>query len=216
MKPAFGPTLPALARRRLGVREPLTIAAVAALVAAFGFAMATVRPGSDPGEQLVHRQPPVFNLLYDADLLRPVDPRPGELARLEGERQRQSVAIAVRPLELPPYEGDVAHGLLPTYATGHIDRLRAELDGFRLDEEGRTRINDAPGYEVAFRAGPPSRRTVGTDVLLLPAEDVADGAVVLSFRREISGRGRLGEAGRRLNNRSRKAFRSFAYGPDPA
>jgi hypothetical protein len=61
--PDYGPTLPALLRRRLGLPEPLTIALVVAVVAVVGVAMVVVRPGIEDAEQLVHEGEPVFNLL---------------------------------------------------------------------------------------------------------------------------------------------------------
>lgn len=214
LKPEFGPALPALLRARFGIRPPVTVAAVLVAVALLGFAMVAVRPGSDPGDQLLHRSAPEFNLLYDGDRIAPVDSWPGELARLEGEGGRQQVTVTVRPLDLPPFRGDVAHALLPAFAAGHIDRLQAAFPGFDLQEEGRARVNDAPGYEVVFEAGMPGRRLYGSDVLLVPVEDDPRGAVVLSLRREVSGRGRLGERGRELTRAAKRAFRTFRYGLD--
>jgi hypothetical protein len=208
--PDYGPTLPALLRRRAGVPPRLTIAAVAAIVALVAAAMVAVRPGIEDAEQHVHEGDPVFNVLYPSGAFRVADPRPGELLRLEGERGRQSVAITVRPLRLPPYRGDISHGLLPVYASGHIDRLRAGFPGFALVEDGRARINDAPGYEVTFSAG----RMFGSDVLLVPGEDDARGAVILSLRREVAGDGPLDEADKAFSGLARKAFRSFRYGRD--
>jgi hypothetical protein len=208
--PDYGPTLPALLRRRAGVPPRLTIAAVAALAAIAAVAMVAVRPGIEDAQQHVHEGQPVFNVLYPAGAIHVADPRPGELLRLEGERGRQSVAVTVRPLALPPYRGDISHGLLPVFASGHIDRLRSGFAGFALQEEGRARINDAPGYEVTFTAG----RTFGSDVLLVPGEDDAGGAVILSLRREVRGDGPLGEADKAFTGLARKTFRSFRYGRD--
>jgi hypothetical protein len=212
--PEFGPTLPALLRARRGVPERLTLALIAALVLLLGFVMVTVRAGDEGGEQLVHEGAPVFNLLYDDAVLHEAEPRTGELVRLEGERGRQSVAVTVSPLSLPPFEGDIAHGLLPAYASGHVEDLAARLDGFELLEEGRARVNDAPGYEVTFRSGPERAPTFGSDVLVIPAEDDSRGAVVLSLRREFDGRPKVGEAGREFAATARSAFRSFRYGTD--
>jgi hypothetical protein len=214
LQPAYGPSLPVLLRDRAGVPPRVTIAAVVALVVLFGIAMAIVRPGAEDGEQWIHEGNPVFNVLYEPDALRVVEPRPGELLRLEGSRGRQSVAVTVRPLSLPPYRGDISHGLLPVFAVQHIEALKARYDRFLLMGEGRARVNDAPGYEVVFRSGPPSARTFGSDVLLVTAENDARDAVILSLRREKSGRGPLGERGHEFSNLARKAFRSFRYGRD--
>ena len=127
-------------------------------------------------------------------------------------RGRQSVTITARPLELPAYEGDVAHGLLPVYASGHIRTLADERDRFRLTDQHRTRINDAPGYEVRFISGPAARPTLGTDTLLLPDETQSRGGVLLSTRRTVDGRLELNEREKEFADRASEAFRSFAYG----
>jgi hypothetical protein len=208
--PDYGPTLPTLLRRRAGVPEQLTIAVVVAAVVVLGIVMVVVRPGIEDAEQLVHEGVPVFNLLYPSGAVRPVEPRAGELVRLEGERGRQSVAVTIRPLRLPLRRGDISHAQLPVLASAHAETLRRELEGFTLVEEGRARINDAPGYEVTFTAG----RTFGSDVLLVPAEDDARGAVVISLRREIRGAAPPTDAEREFAGLARKAFRSFRYGRD--
>jgi len=212
--PEFDPTLPALLRARRGVPERLTIAVIVALVLLLGFAMVTVRAGGEYGEQLVHERAPVFNVLYDDDALRVVEPRAGELVRIEGARGRQSAAVTVRPLSLPPFEGDIAHGLLPAFASGHVERLASQLDGFKLLEDGRARVNDAPGYEVTFRSGPGGAPTFGSDVLVIPTEVDSRGAVVLSLRRRIDGRRKLSEEEKEFSAIARSAFRSFRYGTD--
>ena len=88
LRPGFGPTLPALLRERLGVapRTTLIVAVAVALVVAGGIFAAT-RLAAE--KQLVHEGDPVFNLLYDDDVVREVDPRRGELVRLASVLARQ-------------------------------------------------------------------------------------------------------------------------------
>jgi hypothetical protein len=212
VRPEFEPTLPALVRRRFGVAERVTVALLILVLALVAVAALLVRPQVDDVGTLVHRSEPVFNLEYDTGALRAVTPHPGELARLEGRRGRQSVTITARPLELPASEGDVAHGLLPVYASGHIRSLADEVDRFRLTEQHRARINDAPGYEVRFLSGPVAQPTVGTDTLLLPDEGDVRGAVLLSMRRAVDGPLRLDEREKEFADRASEAFRSFTYG----
>lgn len=207
VRPEFEPTLPALVRRRIGVPERVTVALLVLALALVGAAL-LVRPRVDDVRTLVHRSQPVFNLEYDSGALRAAAPRAGELARLEGRRGRQAATITARPLDLPPYEGDVAHGLLPVYASGHIRRLAGEHDRFRLTDQHRTRINDAPGYEIRFQSGP----TLGTDTLLVPDEEQRHGAVLLSMRRTVDGPLRLNEREKEFADAASEAFRSFAYG----
>src|SRR6185436_20958258 len=118
----------------------------------------------------------VFNLLYDNGALHRVDPEGGELVRLEGRRGRLAAAIAVERLALPSdASGDIAHGVLPAFASQHVEALRAELPDFELINEGRARVNGAPGYEVRFRTG----RTFGNDLLFLPSEEEAGDALLV-------------------------------------
>jgi hypothetical protein len=208
----FEPTLPALLRRRAGVPERLTVALLVLALVVVAVAALLVRPRVDSLGTLVHRSEPVFNLEYDTGALRSVAPRAGEVARLEGRRGRQSVTITARPLELPAYDGDAAHGLLPVYASGHIRTLAGELDRFRLTDQHRTRINDAPGYEVRFISGPAARPTLGTDTVLLPDEAESRGAVLLGMRRTVEGGLKLNEREKEFADQASEAFRSFAYG----
>lgn len=209
----FGPPLTAVVRRRLGVRPPVTLAAVAVLVLSLGAAMALVRPGAGAaGEPLVHRGSPVFNVLA-SEAMRPAEPRPGELVRLVGSTRRVSAVVTVRPLPLPSFRGDVPHALLPVVASRHRDALRERVPGFALREEGRARVNDAPGYEVGFEGRGPGRRLVGSDVLLVPDDVTTAGAVLISLRREVRGSG-AGAPARELSTAGRSAFRSFRYGTE--
>ena len=212
VRPEFEPTLPALLRRRLGVRERTTVVVVLALVALLVVAIVLVRPRVDRVSQLVHGDEPAFTLDYRNDLFHTVDPQPGELARLEGRRGRQAVTLTVRPLDLPPYEGDVAHAFLPVYASGHIERLAEEHDRFQLRAEHRARVNDAPGYEIRFRSGPRGSHTYGSDLMLLPAEDEARGALLLSLRREVEGPDKLSESEEKFADSATEAMRSVELG----
>jgi hypothetical protein len=215
VRPEFEPTLPALVRRRLGVRERTTIVLVLLALAALAVALVLVRPRVDRIGDVVHRDDPAFTLQYRNDLLHTEPPRPGELARLEGRRGRQSVTITVRPLELPAHDGDVAHAFLPIYASGHIEQLAGQLDRFQLRAEHRARLHDAPGYEVLFRTGPPGRRTFGSDLMLLPGEEEEQGALLLSLRREITGRTKLSEREEEFADLAMQAMRSVRFGTGP-
>ena len=209
VRPEFEPTLPTLVRRRTGLPERATVALLVLAVALLAAALLLVGPRVDGVSEVVRDGPPRFSMEYANDALRTVEPRPGELVRLEGSRGRQSVSIAVRPLELPAYEGDVAHGLLPVYASGHIRELAAREDRFQLREQHRARVNDAPGYEVRFRTGPPGRRTFGTDLMLLPDEQSGQDALLVTMRREVDGPLKLSEAEMEYVDLAAEAFRSI-------
>jgi len=212
VRPEFQPTLPALVRRRWGVRERTTVVLIVLALLAAVAALVLVRPRVDRIGKVVHREEPAFTLEYRNDLFHEVSPEAGELARLEGRRGRQSVEISVRPLELPEHEGDVVHALLPVYASGHIRRLAAEHDGFELRGENRARLREAPGYEVRFRTGPPGRRTFGNDLIVVPDEEETEGALLISLRREIEGPVRLSGAEEEFADLATMATRSVRYG----
>ena len=215
VRPEFEPTLPALVRRRFGVRERTTIVLLLIGLAVLAAGLLLVRPRVDRISEVVHRDAPAFTLQYRNDLLHSEQPRPGELARLEGRRGRQAVTITVRPLELPARDGDVAHAFLPVYASGHIERLAGELDDFQLRAEHRARVHDAPGYEVRFRTGPRGRYTYGSDLMLLPDEEQESGGLLLSLRREIRGRAKLSESEEEFADLATEAVRSVRFGTGP-
>jgi hypothetical protein len=215
VRPEFQPSLPALMRRRFGLRERTTVVLILVAVAAFAVAVLLVRPRVDRIGEVVHRDAPAFTLEYRNDLFQRVEPREGELARVEGRRGRQSVEIAVRPLQLPPFEGDVAHAQLPLYASGHIRDLAAEIDDFELRGEHRARVNDAPGYEVRFRTGRPGRFTYGSDLMLVPNERDGSDALLVTLRREVDGRPRLSAREEEFADLAFQAMRSITYGVGP-
>jgi hypothetical protein len=215
VRPEFEPTLPALVRRRLGVRERTTIALLLAALAVFAVALVLVRPRVDRIGEIVHGDDPAFTLQYRNDLFHDEPPRSGELARLEGRRGRQAVSITVRPLDLPARDGDVAHAFLPVYASGQIERLAGALDRFQLRAEHRARVHDAPGYEIRFRTGAPGRFTFGSELMLIPREDEERGGLLLSLRREIDGRAKLSEREEEFADLAFQAMRSVRFGTGP-
>jgi hypothetical protein len=210
--PEYGPSLPALARRRFGWRERTTIALLIAIAVAVALFVVVVRPQVDSASKYVHHGKPVFNLVYDTTRLHRATPQGDELVRLQGRRGRLSTTIAVTPLTLPPARGDVAHGLLPVFASQHIQALAAQNPDFALRAEGRARVNGAPGYEVRFRTGPPGQRTYGNDLMILPSEREPAGALLVIARRDVDGKARLGAREKSLDKATAKAYRSFTYG----
>jgi hypothetical protein len=206
--PEYGPTLPELARRRFGWRERSTVALLVTVAALIVIGLLLIRPQVDSQAKYVHHDAPVFNLLYDNGALHQVAPQGDEIVRLEGRRGRLAAAIAVEHLVLPGATGDVAHGVLPAYASEHVKALRAELPRFELLDEGRARVNGAPGYEVRFQTG----RTFGNDLMILPSEEEAGDALLVQARRTLTGRPRFGKRERAFNKQVAKAYRSFTYG----
>lgn len=211
LRPGFGPSLPALLRDRFGIapRTTLIVALVAGLVLAAGILLA-VRAAAE--KQLVHEGEPVFNMLYDDGALREAEPQGGELVRLEGRRGRVSVRISVKPLRVPPFRGDVAKGLLPVEAQRYVDHLREEDPTFLIRDEGRSTVNDSPGYQVAYRTGPSGAYTYWREIFVVPDEEAPRLGVVLTFENRRPNRVRA--AGADLVALGKSAFRSFRFGTE--
>jgi hypothetical protein len=208
LRPEFGPPMPALLRRRFGISA--RVAALLAVAAVVVLAIA-VRVVTDDGrQQLTVHGKPSFNLLYDAALLHRAAPAAGELMRLEGRRKNLSVAIFARRANLPPYSGDVIGGQLPLYVAQYAGRLETRLDGFLLTDEGKARLNQAPGYQLGYTSGQPGNRTFWREVFVLPDADSGDQAILFTLRQTFSGR--PGRRGRALLKATKKAFRSFRFG----
>lgn len=204
--PEYGPTGPELVRARLGPRgRRVAVAAAALAIVALAVLIAT-RAG-DGLTKLEHRSAPQFTLLYPPADVQRVKAGPGELVRLRSGRGRLRMVVTIRRLELPPYEGSVS-GLLPVFADRQAAALARELPGFRRRTEGKARVNDAPGYQLRYRAG----RTVGTDVMVVPEDGERDG-VLLRFRQTNPPRP-LDAGEKDLVKATRKAFRSFRFGLD--
>lgn len=188
--------------------------AAGALVLVAGLVyFAFIRDPFDGATQVVHRGDPVFNVLYKDSVIRPVEPRPGELLRLRAKRGRLLATTTVRRLRLPAYEGDVA-GLLPVFADGHARRLSQRYRGFAQTVDTRARVHTAPGYEVGFTFTTPRGVGEGTDLLVMPFDEERprDG-VVLSYRLTKPD-GRQRRRLRKAAQAMRSALRSFEFGPD--
>jgi hypothetical protein len=165
VKPEYGPTLPQLVRR-LPLAGKAAVVAVVALLIALAVLLTL---GSRPKEtNVVVRGTATFNLTYSGGL-KPTSVR-GALLALRRERAGLFLdAYVVRPLALPPYRGAVG-GLLPLYTVGYVQRLRKRYGDFELVLDGRTRINNAAGYQVVFRGKLGSRTLYVRHLLLVPAD----------------------------------------------
>lgn len=179
LKPAYGPTLgvllaPAWRRAALLWRAAALFAAVAALL---GAALGVRRL---LGSRYRHGAPVPFGFSYRG--LSRVAPDPGDyvkVARDLGGRLRDSYSVA--PLRLGPYRGSVT-GVLPLVAGRWAEALARRYEGFRLEGEGKTRINARlEGYEVSYAALLGGRRVYGRDVLLVPSRRMPRAGVVVEM-----------------------------------
>jgi hypothetical protein len=210
--PDFGPTLPALLSRRFGIRERVTALVAIAIIAVIGLT-ALVHSYATAPRHLVYRGGPTFNLQYARHGLKRVTPGPGELVRLEARRKRLQVSITVVPLHLPAYGGNVTAGLLPVYDAAYARTLRHSQPGFLQSDEGSARLNDVPGYQIGFRAGPPGHFTWGRDMLLVPQDVGVRDGVVLRLRQTVAGS--VPKRDQHLLDTAHKAIKSFRFGTDP-
>jgi hypothetical protein len=209
VKPEYGPTLvQLLAPRPLAVRIAAGIGAAVLIIAVVLIALST-RP--DVTYVLEH-EPVTFNFGYGPQFERVS--KAGTVVALSHVRNGLFLdSFVVRPLALPPYRGAVG-GMLPVYADAYIERLRHRYSGFEFVSEGRTRINNAIGYEVTFRAKRGGRTNYGRHLLLV--EDSPDGlrrGVILELTSTAAaGTPNADEIGN--HGALKQALRSFRFGSD--
>jgi hypothetical protein len=208
LRPEFGPTLPVLIHRRLGLSlrasTAITLGAIAVVLV-----VVSIVAGDGRKAAVVHGKP-TFNVLYDPSLINRATPRPGELLRLQSNHKHLAVAITVRHLPLPPYSGDVIGGQLPVYTSQYVSRLRARLPDFQLRDEGKARLNQALGYQLGYTSGPAGDRTYWRDAFLLPSENGAGQALVLTLSQTF--KGPTGARDQAMLQAMKKAFHSFRFG----
>jgi len=174
VRPEFGPTLPELLGPRLGAlgrRGRLALAAAAALLVLAIVVLLLQRDG-DGRVTVVVREPIAFNVLAPASLQR-VAPQGDEALRLQSPPGTEAPQrMTATPLRLAPYRGD-AGATLAVLTVRLVDEMRAELPGFVHRGDGRARVNQAPGYQIAYQARIGGRTTYGRRILVLP--DSEDG-----------------------------------------
>lgn len=210
--PQFRPTLAELLQARLGRRLTAAVLALGLLilVAAAGF---VALRSSDEGTDLVQRTGPVqFNLRYPEALSR-IAPRKGEILRLEARRGDLFVqSFVVSPLRLAAYRGEVG-GFLPLVAPREIDALRRRFSEFELVQDGKTRVNETPGYSVLFRARLGRRRLYGRSIMLPePAPGSRQGVRLLLLATPAGGVSKAADVG--VRGVIKRPYRTFRFGTE--
>jgi hypothetical protein len=208
----FGPTLPELVGRRLGVRQRLVWLSLAAIgaVAAVVVAWLALRP--DPNKStVVVREPVTYNLIYP-DALQRVAPRSGETLRLQS-RSGPPQSFVVHPLRLQPYKGDVT-AALTFLSSSLIDEMRGQYQDFVWRGDGRVNINKQPGYQIIFQARVGGRTTYGRRVLLVakpdpPPREGVDLTILAARSPTVPNLDSVGATGA-----LKTAYRSFRFGTD--
>jgi hypothetical protein len=163
VKPQYGPTMPELVGRLPRIGRLVVYALVVLLILLGGFL--ALRSRKQDTNTIV-RGASTFNLTYGSLLKRVTEP--GALFALRRERRGLFLdSYVVRQLTLPPYHG-AAGGLLPLYSVGYAKGLRKRYGDFELVTEGRTRINNAIGYQLVMRAKRGKRTLYIRELLLVP------------------------------------------------
>jgi hypothetical protein len=212
---AHRPTLPDLVGPRLA-RLPaavrVAVAAVCAVVVLAVAALIAARPGDDVTEY-VQRNGLTFNFRYPDPLVRAA-PQGDGLVRVEHVRPDRLFvqSFTVEPLELPAYRGAVG-GLLPIVADGEMQALARRFREFELVQEGKTRLNEVPGYAIAFRARLGPRRLFGREVLLPePLPGARRGVRLLLLATPSAGINRAEDVG--VRGVIKRPFRTFRFGTE--
>jgi hypothetical protein len=183
----YGPTLPELLRPRLRAlgrwqRLALLLAFAALIAAALALVIrkeASVSTYTQTENGALERglAPIPFHFDYSSklELSRPAG------AYVQVERRLKGTLFGrftVSPLRLGRQRGLVS-GYMPIVATGHERRAAREFPGFRLQFEGRGRLNEVEGYQFAFtaqlrRPGVQPRQLFGRVVMLPEPFDAED------------------------------------------
>ncbi|MEJ7798627.1 MAG: hypothetical protein WKF42_09020 [Solirubrobacteraceae bacterium] len=207
VKPQYGPTLRELVGTLPRHRRIVVIALGTLLLAA---ALALAVRSRTKETALVVRGPATFNLAYGPLLQRVSQPQ--TLLALRREREGLFLdSYVVRALTLARYRGAVG-GTLPVYADGYLQRLRRRYGSFDLALEGRTRINNAIGYQVVLRAKRDARTLYVRHVLLVPEEPVGARRGVVIELESTPAAGTPNALGVGNAGPLKQALRSFRFG----
>jgi hypothetical protein len=179
MKPEYGPTLGQLLappwRRAPRLARAAVIATGVALLALIAAIALTLENST-----FSHGGRVPFSFSY-RDLYR-TTPDPGGYVKVQRRSAggRLEDSLAVEPLQLPPYSGELS-AELPLYAATYIRGLNQRYAHFVPRGEGRTNVNTIAGYSVYYTALVEGRLMYGRDVLLLPERTGAREGVVIAM-----------------------------------
>ena len=207
VKPQYGPTLPQIVRT-LPRAKQIAVIALALLIVA-GAVLVGLRARPDETHVIV-RGATTFNLAYGPKLER--ISQPGTLFALRRERNGLFLdSYVVRPLQLPPYRG-AAGGMLPVYSVHYLERLRKRYGAFELAGDGRTRINNAIGYQLVLRTRRGGRTLYVRHLLLVPESPEGARRGVLVELESTPAAGTPNAVGVGNAGPLKQAMRSFRFG----
>ncbi len=207
VKPEYGPTLPQLVRT-LPRPGQAGVVALVALLLVLAVAL-TLRARPDETHVIV-RDGVTFNLAYGPQLHR--ESPPGALFALRRERGGLFLdSYVVRSLTLPPYRG-AAGGVLPVYSVAYMERLRTRYGDVDLVLEGRTRINNAIGYQLVLRGKLGARTLYVRHLLLVPDDPEGERRGVIIELESTPAAGTPNAVGIGNAGPLKQAMRSFRFG----
>jgi hypothetical protein len=163
-------------RVALGLAVALIVGGIASLVIAHEAGVETYRQSE---KDAAARGLPPIAFVFDHSKKLAITRPAGAYVQAQRTSQGKLVArFTVSPFRFQPQPGLVS-GYLPIVATRLEDDSARRYDGFRLQFEGRARVNEVEGYQYAFRAqlrqeGKPSRQLFGRVVVLPEPYDLGD------------------------------------------
>lgn len=165
VRPEFGPSLWAMA----GPRARIALVVLAVLGVTL-LAWRALGGGEPVRRSVVVRAPVGYNLAY-ASVARRVAPQGSETLRIASAPGTEApYFLAVSPLGLPAYRGDVS-AELTLMSAKLIDEMRARIPGFKYRGDGRVNVNRQPGYQIVYQARSGGKTVYGKRVLLVPGYD---------------------------------------------
>lgn len=207
VKPQYGPTLPQLVRELPRAQQLAVIAFAVLLIGGAALVAMRARPQE---MHVIVRATTTFNLAYGPQLQRVS--QPGSLFALRRERDGLFLdSYVVRPLMLPLYSGAVG-GMLPVYAERYLERMRRRYGPSELAVDGRTRINNAIGYQLVLRAKRGGRTLYVRHLLLVPEAPEGARRGVLVELESTPAAGTPNAAGVGNAGPLKQAMRSFRFG----
>lgn len=166
MKPEYGPTLGQLLSPRW--RAASRPARWAAIAAGSGLIVLLLLAGLTlENSTFSHGGSVPFSFSYRSLYRVPSDPGGYVKIQRHSSDGRLEDSLAVEPLRLPPYSGNL-FGELPLYATGYANLLQKRYPHFVLRGEGKTKVNTIPAYAVFYTTVLEGRTMWGRDLLVLP------------------------------------------------
>jgi hypothetical protein len=186
----YGPSLPELILprlRALSTWQRVALAIVLVVIAAGAAALVIRREAEVQSYQQTEanaRQRGLAPIPFRFDYSRKLKRSFPSGAYVQFERRPKGTLASrftVSELRLGRQHGQVS-GFMPVVATRFERQVARDYKGFRLQFEGRARVNEVEGYQFAFtarleRRGKPARQLFGRVVMLPEPYDLADPAV---------------------------------------